>query len=207
MITDVDKISEFVARLSKQAVDDSVVTNMYSGNDPGNKLRALNLKHYLNYFVKNPPYLILVGEAPGYKGCRVSGIPFTSTNLINSSGFFRSIGITDSEYLQNEATATIIWSYLNRIKKYPLLWNAFPFHPHDEGVKASNRKPNKSELKTGKLYLLEIMRLFPSADVIAVGNVAQEALKSVGVTAKCVRHPSRGGKQEFIAGLEKHLAT
>src|SRR4051812_35512122 len=57
--------------------------NPYHTVEPGldrpaaDSIRRENLKRYVECFVRPPRYL-LVGEAPGWRGCRFSGVPFTS---------------------------------------------------------------------------------------------------------------------------------
>jgi len=41
-----------------------------------------NLKAYMKYLLQYKPDVLLIGEAPGYRGCRLTGIPFTSGDVI-----------------------------------------------------------------------------------------------------------------------------
>ena len=91
-----------------------------------------------------------------------------------------------------------IWEALQRRDKKmaPLMWNAFPFHPHKEGNEESNRAPLAKEMKVGKLFIELLKRIFNIADenVYAIGRKAQEQL---GFSKeKYIRHPSYGGKIE-----------
>lgn len=199
-------VDEFVTSLTLEKVDESTVTNMYSADNIVNKLRTYNVERYLNYFVSNVPPLILIGEAPGYRGCCVSGIPFTSTSVVKNSEFFNRIGASESNNeLQVESTASIIWNYLDSIKRYPLFWNAYPFHPHVKNDAKTNRRPDKPELEVGKTYLLRLISIYPNIPIVAVGRVAEEALSSIGFKAPYIRHPSHGGKDDFIEGLSSYL--
>lgn len=61
-----------------------LVCNFYSNS----KKRLLkNLETYFNCLHK-PVCYMLVGEAPGYKGCACSGIPFTSQRILREHKFF-----------------------------------------------------------------------------------------------------------------------
>ena len=49
------------------------------------QIRRININNYLSSFRRQPRVLVL-GEAPGWRGCRFSGIPFTSeAQLISQS--------------------------------------------------------------------------------------------------------------------------
>src|SRR3972149_2026648 len=48
------------------------------------QIRKANLRYYLDSYKKFPP-ILLIGEAPGHKGCRFSGIPFTSEGQLCAS--------------------------------------------------------------------------------------------------------------------------
>jgi uracil-DNA glycosylase len=126
--------------------------------------------------------LLLVGEAPGYRGARVSGIPFTSERQLTGRG-------------PAEATATIVHRVLAELGLTDdvLLWNALPAHPHRPGEPMSNRPPTRAEVDLGRPFLAP---LTGGRRVIAVGRVAGRAL---GVEP--IRHPSRGGASAFCDGL------
>ena len=107
---------------------------------------------------------MLVGEAPGYKGCGVTGIPFTDENEMKNNLGTSQAGycFIDENNPQRERSACIIWEAIRKKTDapIPLLWNAYPFHPFGDGRKESNRKPNKDELCIGKYYLEELIDIF-----------------------------------------------
>src|SRR5512141_1076750 len=96
-------------------------TNFYR-DGAGAALRCDRLAAYLESRSEAP--LLLVGEAPGYRGARVSGIPFTSERQLTGSG-------------PAEATATIVHRLLAELglTDRVLLWNVVPTHP---GTASSN---------------------------------------------------------------------
>lgn len=139
--------------------------------------RRERLRAYLEARAGAP--LLLVGEAPGYRGARVSGIPFTSERQLTGTG-------------PAEATATIVQRVLAElgIADDVLCWNVVPTHPGDE---RSNRRPTRGEIRAGLPFLERLAR---GRRTIAVGRVAHEALGGAHV-----RHPSRGGAAAFRDGL------
>jgi hypothetical protein len=163
----------FVDRLSRARIGDTF--NQYRGSE----LRRARLAAYLEERADAP--LILVGEAAGYRGARVSGIPFTSERQLTGAG-------------PAEATATIVHRVLVELglEQQVLLWNVVPTHP---GTATSNRAPTRTEVVAGRAFLPELVG---GRTAVAVGRVAQAVLDG----AHHVRHPSRGGAAAFRAGLE-----
>jgi uracil-DNA glycosylase len=157
-------------------------TNFYR-DGPGAAGRRDRLAAYLESRRAAP--ILLVGEAPGYRGARVSGIPFTSERLLTGHG-------------PAEATATIVHRVLAELGADGdvLLWNVVPTHP---GTETSNRAPTRREIAEGRVFADE---LAPGRRVLAVGRVAHTALGGV-----YVRHPSHGGAAAFRAALHALIGT
>jgi hypothetical protein len=155
------------------------------------------------------PKFILCGEAPSHRGCRHSGIAFTSECQLLAGEIPRipkmNHRLTSRAKPYSERSATVVWDELRKldIEENTILWNALQMHPHKKGKSHSNRTPTSEELKKGKPALEMLLRKFPSATVIAVGRKAERSLKSMDVCAEYVRHPAHGGEPEFRRKLEQ----
>lgn len=203
------EIEDFIKDLQKCAQNFTEhVENIYCSEIEGSENTVNNLRLYLNKMLELEPKYMIVGEAPGYRGCRWSGIPFTSEKTIVTNDFFnKEYKVRDEKKPQSEATATIVWNYLDSLGIYPLMWNAFPFHTYKD-KRNSNRSPNKDELKFGEKFLRKLICIYGISDenIIAVGKKAEASLKSFkGLSGKEVRHPANGGKDEFIKGMNEFL--
>jgi hypothetical protein len=172
----------------------------------GAKVRRRNLRCYLESFDSGSGVrFVLVGEAAGYAGCRFSGIPFTGE--VQLAGPMRlgwaagkSLARSSrSEEPWRERSAKIVWEALGT-RRDCVLWNAYPWHPFGAAGPLSNRAPGR-DLAHGLPVLDCLLALYPQARPYAIGRVAQRALASIGVEAPYIRHPSRGGKSRFVAGI------
>jgi hypothetical protein len=118
------------------------------------------------------PDFILCGEAPSHRGCRHSGIAFTSECQLLDERIPRipkvNHRLTSGANPYFERSATIVWDELYElgIEKRTILWNALPMHPHGLEDPQSNRTPTSAELKIGKLALQKLVEEFPSAKLL-----------------------------------------
>jgi uracil DNA glycosylase superfamily protein len=171
----------FVRRLSAARI--GTTFNFYR-EGAGASLRRARLVAYLE--TRTEARLLLVGEAAGYRGARVSGLPFTSERQLTGSG-------------PAESSATIVHRVLVElgIEEDVLLWNVVPTHPHRPCMPLSNRAPTRAEAAAGIAFLDE---LSVGRRIVAVGRLAE---RTAG--APYVRHPSRGGAASFRMGLMELL--
>lgn len=200
-----DKIQNFIEYLSLIRTNENA-ENLYSGNSVESEIRRHNLRIYLTLMQKISPSILLVGEAPGYKGCKLTGIPFTSEDILLSKNHGGILGkqngyktINPENRLQNETSASIVWNELSSYKKYPVMWNIFPFHPFVLSDSNSNRCPNANEIELGKKILLEFIALFNITKIGAVGRRAEYGIKNLqlDIENQYIRHPSHGGTKLF----------
>lgn len=210
-----DEIEALILALSHAGTADDTF-NEYAPDRAINATRRGNLRQYLRTMAERMPDTLLLMEAPGYRGCRLTGVPVTSRKLIlegiqdlDMFGLDRGYCDVDEagfERIHGEQTATIVWGTLTELRLLPFIWNTFPFHPHKPGLPLTNRKPRAAEIRLGREFLRTIMRLWRFERVVAVGNVAHQSLRSAGIPCQKVRHPAQGGKNEFVAGLKRLLA-
>ena len=131
----------FVVALARAEFGDA--HNFYRDGE-GAWLRRSRLRAYLAGRAEAP--LLLVGEAPGYRGARVSGIPFTSERQLTGRG-------------PAEATATIVQRVLTELglQDEVVLWNVVPAHPHRLGEPMTNRPPTRLEVEAGRPFAVPTM--------------------------------------------------
>jgi uracil-DNA glycosylase len=155
--------------------------NQYSRS----RLRRDRLATYLH--ARRAAPIVLVGEAAGFRGARVSGVPFTSERQLTGTG-------------PAEATATIVHRVLRELglEHDVLLWNVVPTHPHEPDCPYTNRRPTRDEVEASAHFLEHVSR---GRRLIAVGRLAQQV-----TGAPYVRHPSHGGAQVFRSGLTALVA-
>jgi hypothetical protein len=202
-------IDSFIEKLAAGKVAEDA-HNQYAPGDEYNAIRRDNLRLYLSQMRERNPRVLLVGEAPGYQGCRRCGVPFTSDFILlnppdgvpilgEAAGYRMS---PEYDKLRKEPSATIVWNTIGQTGLVPLIFSAYPFHPFKKGKPLSNRAPRASELEEGKPFLAEVLSMFNIESVMAVGNKAEKSLTEMDVDFVKLRHPSHGGKAEFVAGFE-----
>lgn len=165
-------------------------------------------KRLRNHLECPDPKLLIIGEAPGYQGCRFSGIAFTSERLLLEGSIPRIFDlqgqrITERARPWSEPSATIVWKALYEfgIEETTVMFNAVPWHPEGAKGPLSNRTPTKSEKNAGIEYLDALIEIFDGITVATLGNTASENLETMVVEHTKLRHPANGGATKFRNGL------
>lgn len=208
-------IASFIKALKKHPGSDEF-DNLYRGNSHLSRLRRENLHIYLTLMQKLSPRLMLVGEAPGYKGCKLTGVPFSSENLLMKEESHPVFGVQHlyrclptHKTLEKENSAKMVWEELDKYEEIPLIWNIFPYHPHQKDQAHSNRAPRVGEIRLGQVFVEKLIRMFPITHIAAVGRKAHKGLSELDLgprELRYLRHPSYGGKRDFVQGLAEFMA-
>jgi hypothetical protein len=102
-----------------------------------------------------------------------------------------------------ERTATVVWGVARRIEMTPMMWNAFPLHPHVADQQLSNRSHSPKERRSTSWTIGELIDRLRPRRLIAIGNDAGVALADLGFNFEQVRHPSYGGQRDFVEAMER----
>lgn len=143
----------------------------------------------------------------GYRGGRRTGVPLTDEVHLDDAG--QLLGGVELERATTgpivaERTAAVVWQVLTDIGLPVMLWNVFPFHPHERDDPMSNRCHTRSEREATWSILQALIEMVRPKTVVAIGRDAHMALAELTVPVICVRHPSYGGQREFIDGMHDH---
>lgn len=183
------------------------------GPGPDGRLRERNLRRYhelmADVMAGGGPRVMMVGEAPGYRGQTVSGVPFTSMRelmarpgLVSGAPQGDGFALPEHPAADWEQSSGIVWRALAAWRgPLPLMGAIYPNHPHEPGRPATNRAPRAGEVAAGVPIALALAEAFGVTAFLAVGRKAQGALARAGITATPVRHPAQGGARAFTEQL------
>ena len=112
-------MSDGLLKILSERNSSETVFNQYQDKDILNNLRL-----YFDYLTRNNPDILLIGEAPGCRGCKLTGIPFTSGAVVKNHPhkIFKEIGNKIKLHqVVSENTATILWDFLVSNRSVPIL--------------------------------------------------------------------------------------
>jgi hypothetical protein len=178
---------------------------LYDPQDPAGALRRRNLLRYLHLLADQRPGMILVGEAPGWRGATNTGVSFMSVRELTATPGLMTqdpqgdgFEVPPAPTALWEASSRVVWAALAGWPgALPVSWPIFPHHPHVVGDRLTNRTPRPAEVRSGAPVVLELIAAFGGLRVVAVGRKAQGALAENGIEALAVRHPAQGGAALF----------
>lgn len=147
---------------------------------------------------------IWMGRDLGYRGGRRTGLALTDERHLPAMSKVypgsQSVRTTRGPEVA-ERTAAEIWAVLALLDKPPLLWNVFPFHPHDPGEPFTNRRFTSRELAEVDDLNATLIKWLRIRRIVSIGQDAAAYAAKFGVEVACVRHPSYGGVTEFREGI------
>lgn len=169
-------------------------------------IRQRNLVQWIDAAMAQRADTVWVARDLGYRGGRRTGLPLTDEAHLTDAADLMG-GITLSRATKGaavaERTAAVIWKMLAGIGQPQVLWNIFPFHPHDPGNVLSNRRHTKKERDTTWPFLTDLLAMIKPRRIIAIGRDAADGLRDVDFPVEYVRHPSYGGQADFIDGINR----
>ncbi|NUU06050.1 uracil-DNA glycosylase [Leifsonia sp. C5G2] len=181
-----------------RAVPEPADAELLYGDDELGRLRERNLRRYLEG--PHAPVLLL-GEAPGWRGMTVTGVPFTSVREVEA-GVLPGLELPPEPQAPWEASSRVFWQTMAQWRgPLPLSWPVYPHHPFVAGKPQTNRTPRSSEVRAGGPVALELIESLGIETVVAVGRKAQGALAEAGIEAPAIRHPAQGGARMFTDQL------
>ena len=173
--------------------------------DDAPERRLRSLRSMLEVATEREIDSIWIGRDLGYRGGRRTGLALTDDVHIceHAARWGLSIQRPTKGDVAAERTAAVIWSVLSQIEVSVFLWNVFPLHPHEPGNPFSNRSHNSLERWTGEKLLFQLILLLKPYRLIAIGNDAARTAHRLSdqQTVIQVRHPSYGGKAQFLSQM------
>jgi hypothetical protein len=172
----------------------------------GPAVRRSNLRGYLAAIESLETDTIWMGRDLGYRGGRRTGLALTDERHLDEMSNSYP-GTSPSRATKGpaiaERTAAEIWAVLGRLENPPLLWNVFPFHPHEADEPFSNRRFTARELAAVNDLNHALITWLGIRRIISIGQDAATYASGFGVEVECIRHPSYGGVRDFRAGVRR----
>ena len=205
------KPARFVDALSKLKFENTF--NPYSDRCAVHDLadaprtRSLMLQSMLETAANREIDSLWIGRDLGYRGGRRTGLAFTDD--VNVQAHTERWGLSMHRSTQGaavaERTAAVIWRVLSQVRTSIFLWNVFPLHPHEPRNPFSNRSHKSRERRAGEEVLSQLIALLRPHRLIAIGHAAGQTARRLHNQNKViqVRHPSHGGKTQFLVEISR----
>ncbi|PHR10750.1 MAG: uracil-DNA glycosylase [Sphingopyxis sp.] len=170
------------------------------------EIRRKNILQMVTAAYETRATTIWVARDLGYRGGRRTGLALTDeAHLDHAAEMLATEGInraTEGPAVA-ERTATVIWDTLLRIQRPVMLWNVFPFHPHEAEDPMTNRCHNRHERDAALPFMFELIELLRPDRIVAIGRDAAMALVDIPLPVHQARHPSYGGQTTFVRQMEE----
>lgn len=170
------------------------------------RTRSANLKSLIEAVQASGVDTIWVARDLGYRGGRRTGVPLTDEvhlNFVERLFGTRALERATQGEVVAERTAAVVWKLLATIGRPVMLWNVFPFHPHEEAKPMTNRCHTAKERELTLPFLWYLVEFLKPKQLVAIGRDAQIALEEAPIPVINVRHPSYGGQREFNETLAR----
>jgi hypothetical protein len=206
-------LARFFALLADlQALTPPDAEFLYDASTVDGALRLANLRRYLD--LSRGATTVLVGEAPGWRGATITGVPFMSVRELTAKPGLLTGAADGDGFLPPpdasagwELSASIVQKAIRDWPVRPISWPVCPNHPFRAPDRATNRPPRAPEVAAGAAIAVELVRALDIRRVVAVGRKAEHALAAAGIEAIAVRHPAQGGAGIFAAQLAELART
>ncbi len=178
-------------------------------------LRLQNLRTYL-YKVLPTAKVLLLGEAPSPWGTRFSGIPFICERQLVEDHFSfhgKQTSLSDPDLALKKKppyesiSAMVSWNTLCPYFSKFLVWDVFPFHSHESGASFTIRTPSRKEVQDYSDIVRRLIEIVKPINTLSIGRTAHALADSIGVKSSYIRHPARGGSEQFKKGVLKYLSS
>ncbi len=185
--------------------------NQYSGRcelhdgEEAPLIRENNLREYLNA-VKSCDSII-IGEAPGYIGCRRTGIPFTDNShlsVVSTTYGLDKLNTATKSGKDKENSALYMWREMSRLDNPPFVWNLIPLHPYKDS-QMTNRTPVKRDFENTSEVILYLLKHGNFTKLYSIGRIAEKYLAKMGYSSTYIRHPSHGGSVIFKNQIREYF--
>lgn len=212
MNTDFDSLA-FLELLRKYDLREEQLFNPYLHTCMINDVRQapmIRMNNLLEYFKILPQTdTLLLGEAPGYLGCRRTGLPFTDEHILfeipKIFGLDLQFGKATFRGKDRENSAMYMWKELKQLIRPPFLWNIIPFHPFEKDNELTNRTPITKDFELIEQITKYFLKHTSFDRIFAIGKISQTYLKKLDFEVDYIRHPSYGGFADFKAGLQTNF--